>query len=736
MAHLRATLLALFGALALPAGAQATLLVTHQSTAVAEQPADDGLIGPGDAITLTETLLSAEPALTGVTGRLTSSTPGVTITRGGSSFPDAASGATTANSTAYTATITPSVECGQNLSFNLDLGADQGQQDIPFVVGTGAAGPLERSDSLDVPRTLLADTTISSTLEIAQAGRVKAIRVDLGRIVHAGVGNLKIWIEAPDHTAVTLIDQRGGTGNDFIDTVFVATGDDITGGDITTAAAPFTGAFAAEGGLDALIGHSLQGTWTLHVADFGEGGPGTLLTGGGRPHRTSAAGGSADGTLNAWGLHLAAAACGGAPIPSFTATPNPVIPGGSVTFDGAASVDPNGTIADYAWDLDGDGSFETDTGTTPSASRAYPVKAAIPVGLRVTDNEGHQATTTVPLAVTRAPVALFTYLPDAPVTGETVTFDGSASSDPDGTIAGYAWDLDGNGSFERVTGSAATTTTAFATPGVHTVRLRATDDTGATNVRSVDVFVANHAPVARIAAPATITAGVPATFSASASSDPDGAIARYEWELDNSGVWADTTTQPTWSVTWPTAGTHVIRVRVSDDAGATDIAGLTIGVVAPAVSPGGSGQAPGGSGAGGSGAGGTGAGGAAAPPALRAFSAGLLGASIQAMRLARTRGITLACRVAALARCTLTAKLSARDAARLGLSRRARTARVVGRAVVVASPGKDGRFVMALSVPLRRALRRAHQVRLIVRGSAIDVAGRKVKLARSIILRR
>jgi hypothetical protein len=274
----------------------------------------------------------------------------------------------------------------------------------------------------------------------------------------------------------------------------------------------------------------------------------------------------------------------------------------------------------------------------------------------------------------------------------------------------------------------ATTSATFAAAGVHTVRLRVTDDTGATNIRSADVYVSNHAPVARITAPATVTAGVPATFGASASSDPDGAIARYEWEFDGSGQWVDTTTHATWSVTWAKPGAHTVRVRVTDDGGASDVASVAVTVLAPAATGGGQTS-------GGSGAGGTDAGAGTLPPALQPFSAGLLGASIQAMRLARTRGITLSCRAVALARCTLTAKLSAKDARRLGLSRKARTARVVGRAVVVASPGKDGRFVMALSVPLRRALARAHQVRLVVRGSAIDVAGRKVALARSIILR-
>ena len=46
-----------------------------------------------------------------------------------------------------------------------------------------------------------------------------------------------------------------------------------------------------------------------------------------------------------------------------------------------------------------------------------------------------------------------------------MTFNGSGSNDPDGTIAKYEWDLDGNGSYETDTGTTATTTKSYADPG-------------------------------------------------------------------------------------------------------------------------------------------------------------------------------------------------------------------------------------------------------------------------------
>ena len=58
-----------------------------------------------------------------------------------------------------------------------------------------------------------------------------------------------------------------------------------------------------------------------------------------------------------------------APTASFTATPNPANTNATVSFNASASVDPDGTIAKYEWDLDGNGTYETNTGTTKTTSQ-------------------------------------------------------------------------------------------------------------------------------------------------------------------------------------------------------------------------------------------------------------------------------------------------------------------------------------------------------------------------------
>ncbi len=80
----------------------------------------------------------------------------------------------------------------------------------------------------------------------------------------------------------------------------------------------------------------------------------------------------------------------------------------------------------------------------------------------------------------QAPTASFT----SSCSGLTCSFNGSGSTDTDGTIASYAWSF-GNGA----SGSGATTSQSYATGGTYTVTLTVTDNAGATGTRTQQVTV-------------------------------------------------------------------------------------------------------------------------------------------------------------------------------------------------------------------------------------------------------
>jgi YD repeat-containing protein len=269
------------------------------------------------------------------------------------------------------------------------------------------------------------------------------------------------------------------------------------------------------------------------------------------------------------------------PQASFTVSPNPVATGGPVSFDATGSSDPDGIVAKYEWDLDGNGTYETNTGSTATTTKTYASASTPTIGLRVTDDNGATATTTRVLTVqNQPPTASFTATPNPVVSGSSVSFNASASSDPDGTIAKYEWDFDGNGTYETSTGSTATATKAFATAGNVTVGLRVTDNNGATATTTRVLTVSNRAPTASFTAtPNPVPTGTAVSFSASASSDPDGTIAKYEWDLDGNGTY-ETSTGATATTTKTYATTAVVTVglRVTDNLGATATSTKTVTV--------------------------------------------------------------------------------------------------------------------------------------------------------------
>jgi hypothetical protein len=91
------------------------------------------------------------------------------------------------------------------------------------------------------------------------------------------------------------------------------------------------------------------------------------------------------------------------PTAALSAAPNPVTAGKSVAFDGSGSTDSATGIAGYTWDLDGNGTFETSTGSTPKVAHTYKSAAKVTVRLRVVDLNGDLSDAAVALKVNPKP---------------------------------------------------------------------------------------------------------------------------------------------------------------------------------------------------------------------------------------------------------------------------------------------------------------------------------------------
>ncbi len=241
-------------------------------------------------------------------------------------------------------------------------------------------------------------------------------------------------------------------------------------------------------------------------------------------------------------------------------------------LDGSTSNDPDGSIASWAWDF-GDGT-QASGATTP---HDYLQAGTYTVRLSVKDNNGTSASTTQQVVVTapppnQAPVAAFT----SSCTGRTCAFDSSTSSDPDGTVSGWAWDL-GDGSVSTDQNPSHT----YATNGTFTVSLTVSDDLGASNTVThtvtVTVAAANAKPVAKVA---TQVSGLTVSVDGSGSTDADGTVASYAWAYGDGGSGAGKTD----SHTYAAAGTYTVTLTVTDDQGATGSATAQVVVSAPPAS--------------------------------------------------------------------------------------------------------------------------------------------------------
>lgn len=142
--------------------------------------------------------------------------------------------------------------------------------------------------------------------------------------------------------------------------------------------------------------------------------------------------------------------------------------GSTASFDGTAS-DGDSPIVSYRWTWS-DGAPDS---SGPNVAHLLTKQGTNVVTLIVTDAAGHTAQASEDFFIAGLyPQARFAWTPSTVFAGQAVAFDGSASSDADGTIAAYDWQW-GDGTPDA---SGAKPTHAFANPGTYQVALFVRDD--------------------------------------------------------------------------------------------------------------------------------------------------------------------------------------------------------------------------------------------------------------------
>ncbi|MBN2082880.1 PKD domain-containing protein [bacterium] len=237
----------------------------------------------------------------------------------------------------------------------------------------------------------------------------------------------------------------------------------------------------------------------------------------------------------------------------------------NVSFDASTSGDPDGHIIIYEWDFDGDGTFDSSTGTTPSTSHTYSVPGQYQATVSAMDNDGGVGYDSIVInVINQTPQADLTADMTSCTRLDTVTFDASGSTDADGTIVEYAWDFDGDGTYDAYT-TENTTTYSYEDTGNHQARVCVTDSSGDTDTAFIMIWVANVLPeVSVYVQPESPQAGSLVTFNFSNSYDPDGEIVTYRLKY---GLHTTSGSSPAISVTFDSAGSYVMEYAVRDDSG-------------------------------------------------------------------------------------------------------------------------------------------------------------------------
>jgi len=246
-------------------------------------PGDANLVWePGEQITIPVTITAFSGGFTGVTGTLSTTSPGITILDGSANWPAVIAGQSVVTEAPhFVIAIDPAVPCQTTVAFDLTIDAAEGGPftetfdhqigDVLILSGPGGLIPNYDPTGLTSPLNVTQDVTLTDL----------DVRVNID---HNYVGDLKVEIESPAGTRITLLDRPGvpatwfGCSDDDMDVTF----DDSSTYDLETHCAGTTpwyvGAAAPVQPLSAFDGESTAGTWKLIVSDHLTGNAGSLLS--------------------------------------------------------------------------------------------------------------------------------------------------------------------------------------------------------------------------------------------------------------------------------------------------------------------------------------------------------------------------------------------------------------------------------------------------------------------------
>ena len=272
--------------------------------------------------------------------------------------------------------------------------------------------------------------------------------------------------------------------------------------------------------------------------------------------------------------------------------------GDVVRLDGSASSDVDGDALRFAWTLVSRPAGSAAAPTPPGdVAPAVTIDRAGTYRFRLIVNDGVLSSAPDDVEVnTRNTAPVANAGADAAASlGETVTLDGSGSTDLDGDVLTYAWSLTSRPSGSLAAIDVATAVSPHVTidrAGTYVAQLIVSDGTVLSAADTVVVTTRNTAPVARAGADQSAVAGARVPLDGSASSDPDGSPITFEWALTSRPAGsAAILRNPSSPAPWFIAdrdGVYVAQLIVNDGALSSDPDTISISTTnaAPAANAG------------------------------------------------------------------------------------------------------------------------------------------------------
>lgn len=236
--------------------------------------------------------------------------------------------------------------------------------------------------------------------------------------------------------------------------------------------------------------------------------------------------------------------------------PQSVCSGNTVSFDGSASTGV-GTLK-YNWNF-GDG----ETGEGKKVSHTYAKGGNYKVTLTVDDGSGSPVSTAsdvTSVSVNSVPVAKLADV-EPTCSGRELSFDASASNDPDGDSLKYTWDF-GDGTTVQ---GGSRMKHAYAKGGNYTVTVTVDDSQGGSCSIATDStrVKLNTPPVANAGENLTCCEEKSSSFNGTSSKDPDGDSLTYHWDFGDGNSSEEAKTSHSYSK----SGTYRVTLTVDDGSG-------------------------------------------------------------------------------------------------------------------------------------------------------------------------